>query len=166
MSTPAPDPAADLFAESVAEAAQKLRRGEEAELAEGGGEALVPGRADDALVRPSAVDAFEQAARAPGAGSLEGRSHAGWCSAARAWEHATRDGRGGGAVVVLTLQIALVEAVEAAGAWHRAQEHRAQLPAGRARRKPRAGLAGVAGRPGRGQGGKIGIGRTAEPTRE
>ncbi|MFF0553535.1 hypothetical protein ACFYUL_31750 [Streptomyces sp. NPDC004311] len=58
MSTPAPDPAADLFAESVAEAAQKLRRGEEAELAEGGGEALVPGRADDALVRPSAVDAF------------------------------------------------------------------------------------------------------------
>ncbi|MFF1779983.1 hypothetical protein [Streptomyces virginiae] len=37
--------------------------------------------------------------------------------------------RGGGAAVVLTLLIALVEAVEAAADWHRAQEHRAQARA-------------------------------------
>ncbi|WP_046777045.1 hypothetical protein [Streptomyces yangpuensis] len=43
-------------------------------------------------------------------------------------EHAPRAGRGGGAAVVLTLLIALVEAVEAA-AWHRAQEFRAQARA-------------------------------------
>ncbi|MEV6683434.1 hypothetical protein AB0N09_42295 [Streptomyces erythrochromogenes] len=85
-----------------------------------------------ALVRDrvrAAADAFEQAARAPGARSLEGRARAGWRSAARALEHAPRAGRGGGAAVVLTLLIALVEAVEAAAAWHRAQEHRAQAKA-------------------------------------
>ncbi|MFB7900633.1 hypothetical protein ACFC1B_30505, partial [Streptomyces xiamenensis] len=72
---------------------------------------------------------FEQAARAPGARSLEGRARAGWRSAARALEHAPRAARGGGAAVVLTLLIALVEAVEAAAAWHRAQEFRAQAKA-------------------------------------
>ncbi|WP_371591657.1 mobilization protein [Streptomyces virginiae] len=85
-----------------------------------------------ALVRDrvrAAADAFEQAARAPGARSLEGRARAGWRSAARALEHAPRAGRGGGAAVVLTLLIALVEAVEAAAAWHRAQEFRAQAQA-------------------------------------
>ncbi|MER6444101.1 hypothetical protein [Streptomyces venezuelae] len=84
-----------------------------------------------ALVRDrvrAAADAFEQAARAPGARALEGR-RAGWRSAARALEHAPRAGRGEGAAVVLTLLIALVEAVEAAAAWHRAQEHRAQAKA-------------------------------------
>ncbi|MFD6115282.1 hypothetical protein ACFWG0_35025 [Streptomyces yangpuensis] len=44
-------------------------------------------------------------------------------------EHAPRVGRGGGAAVVLTLLIALVEAVEAAADWHRAQEFRAQARA-------------------------------------
>ncbi|WP_405435521.1 hypothetical protein OG373_02675 [Streptomyces avidinii] len=44
-------------------------------------------------------------------------------------EHAPRAGRGGGAAVVLTLLIAPVEAVEAAAAWHRAQEFRAQAQA-------------------------------------
>ncbi|MFG2339557.1 hypothetical protein [Streptomyces yangpuensis] len=81
-----------------------------------------------ALVRDrvrAAADAFEQAARAPGARSLEGRARAGWRAAARALEHAPRAGRGGGAAVVLTLLIALVEAVEAAADWHRAQEFRA-----------------------------------------
>lgn len=85
-----------------------------------------------ALVRDrvrAAADAFEQAARAPGARLLEGRARAGWRSAARALEHAPRAGRGGGAAVVLTLLIALVEAVEAAADWHRAQEHRAQAKA-------------------------------------
>ncbi|MGW4510117.1 mobilization protein [Streptomyces sp. NPDC004436] len=85
-----------------------------------------------ALVRDrvhAAADAFEQAARAPGARSLEGRARAGWRAAARALEHAPRAGRGGGAAVVLTLLIALVEAVEAAADWHRAQEHRAQAKA-------------------------------------
>ncbi|WP_405427912.1 hypothetical protein [Streptomyces erythrochromogenes] len=77
-----------------------------------------------ALVRDrvrAAADSFEQAARAPGARSLEGRVRAGWRSAARALEHAPPAGRGGGAAVVLTLLIVLVEAVEAATAWHRAQ---------------------------------------------
>nr|MDT0518644.1 hypothetical protein [Streptomyces sp. DSM 41633] len=44
-------------------------------------------------------------------------------------EHAPLAGRGGGAAVVLTLLIVLVEAVEAAGSWHRAQELRAQAKA-------------------------------------
>ncbi|MEU6902749.1 hypothetical protein [Streptomyces virginiae] len=80
-----------------------------------------------ALVRDrvrAAADAFEQAAR-----SLEGRARAGWRASTRALEHAPRAGRGGGAAVVLTLLIALVEAVEAAATWHRAQEHRAQAKA-------------------------------------
>ncbi|WP_405526365.1 hypothetical protein OG592_02490 [Streptomyces avidinii] len=84
-----------------------------------------------ALVRNrarAAPDAFEQAARAPGARSLEGRARASWRVCTRALEYAPRAGRGGGAAVVLTLLIALVEAVEAA-AWHRAQEFRAQAQA-------------------------------------
>ncbi|MEV7445640.1 hypothetical protein AB0O22_31655 [Streptomyces sp. NPDC091204] len=76
-----------------------------------------------------AADAFEQAARAPGARSLEGRARAGWRASARALEHAPRAARGGGAALVLTLLIALVEAVEAAADWHRAQAYRAQAKA-------------------------------------
>ncbi|MFD3681500.1 hypothetical protein [Streptomyces sp. NPDC058613] len=85
-----------------------------------------------ALVRArvqAAADAFEQAARAPGARSLEGRARAGWRASTRALEHAPRAARGGGAAVVLTLLIALVEAVEAAASWHRAQAYRAQAKA-------------------------------------
>ncbi|MET9694693.1 hypothetical protein ABZY81_40920 [Streptomyces sp. NPDC006514] len=85
-----------------------------------------------ALVRDRvqrAADAFEQAARAPGARSLEGRARAGWRASPRALEHAPRAARGGGAAVVLMLLIALVEAVEAAAAWHRAQAFRAQAKA-------------------------------------
>ncbi|MER6251922.1 hypothetical protein ABT224_11195 [Streptomyces sp. NPDC001584] len=85
-----------------------------------------------ALVRDrvqAAADAFEQAARAPGARSLEGRARAGWRASTRALERAPRAARGGGAAVVLTLLIALVEAVEAAADWHRAQEYRAQAKA-------------------------------------
>ncbi|MEV6575639.1 mobilization protein [Streptomyces sp. NPDC051577] len=85
-----------------------------------------------ALVRDrvqAAADAFEQAARAPGARSLEGRARAGWRASARALERAPRAARGGGAAVVLTLLLALVEAVEAAAAWHRAQAFRAQAKA-------------------------------------
>ncbi|WP_328774829.1 hypothetical protein OHU17_00250 [Streptomyces goshikiensis] len=70
-----------------------------------------------ALVRDrvqAAADAFEQAARAPGARSLEGRARAGWRASTRALEQAPRAARGGGAAVVLTLLIALVEAVETA----------------------------------------------------
>ncbi|MCX4547164.1 mobilization protein [Streptomyces sp. NBC_01565] len=85
-----------------------------------------------ALVRDrvqAAADAFEQAARAPGARSLEGRARAGWRASTRALEQAPRAARGGGAAVVLTLLLALVEAVEAAAAWHRAQAFRAQAKA-------------------------------------
>ncbi|MGW1641569.1 mobilization protein [Streptomyces lavendulae] len=85
-----------------------------------------------ALVRTrvqAAADAFEQAARAPGARSLEGRARAGWRASTRALERAPRAARGGGAAVVLTLLLALVEAVEAAASWHRAQAFRAQAKA-------------------------------------
>lgn len=85
-----------------------------------------------ALVRDrvqAAADAFEQAARAPGARSLEGRARAGWRASTRALERAPRAARGGGAAVVLTLLLALVEAVEAAADWHRAQAFRAQAKA-------------------------------------
>lgn len=85
-----------------------------------------------ALVRDrvqAAADAFEQA---PGARSLEGRARAGWRASRRALERAPRAARGGGAAVVLTLLLlllALVEAVEAAASWHRAQAFRAQAKA-------------------------------------
>ncbi|MFJ6940538.1 mobilization protein [Streptomyces sp. NPDC101132] len=77
----------------------------------------------------AAADAFEQAGRAPGERSLEGRARAGWRASARALERAPRTTRGGGAVVVLTLLVALVEAVEASRLWHEAQQHRAQAKA-------------------------------------
>ncbi|MCY0937345.1 hypothetical protein [Streptomyces sp. H34-S4] len=85
-----------------------------------------------ALVRErlqAAAEAFEQAGRAPGDRSLEGRARAGWRASARALERAPRTARGGGAVVVLTLLLALVEAVEAARLWHEAKAHRAQAKA-------------------------------------
>lgn len=67
--------------------------------------------------------------RAPRAAGATARSaldaRAGWRSSAQALEHAPRAGRGRAAAVVLTLLIALVAAVEAAAAWHRAQEFRA-----------------------------------------
>ncbi|WP_406187348.1 hypothetical protein [Streptomyces sp. NBC_01006] len=44
-------------------------------------------------------------------------------------ERAPRTAWGGGAVVVLTLLVALVEAVEASRLWHEAQTHRAQAKA-------------------------------------
>ncbi|WP_334663929.1 mobilization protein [Streptomyces cyaneofuscatus] len=77
----------------------------------------------------AAAAAFEQAARAPGARTLQGAARAGFRAATRALEHAPRAARGGGAPAVLNLLIALVEAVEAATAWHRAQDHRAQTRA-------------------------------------
>ncbi|MER5966781.1 mobilization protein [Streptomyces sp. NPDC002057] len=85
-----------------------------------------------ALVRDriqAAADAFEQAARAPTTRSLEGRARAGWRASARALEQAPRAARGGGTALVLTLLTALVEAVEAAADWHRAQAFRAQAKA-------------------------------------
>ncbi|MFD6803859.1 hypothetical protein [Streptomyces cyaneofuscatus] len=77
----------------------------------------------------AAAAAFEQASRAPGARTLQGAAHAGFRAATRALEHAPRAARGGGAPAVLNLLVALVEAVEAAAAWHRAQDHRAQTRA-------------------------------------
>ncbi|MFJ3880866.1 hypothetical protein ACIPW5_25890 [Streptomyces sp. NPDC090077] len=77
----------------------------------------------------SAADAFEQAGRAPGERSLEGLARAGWRASARALEHAPRTARGSGAVVVHTLLVALVDAVEAARLWHEAQAYRAQAKA-------------------------------------
>ncbi|MFD6534754.1 mobilization protein [Streptomyces sp. NPDC060184] len=86
-----------------------------------------------ALVRArltQAADAFEQAGRAPGARTLEGRARSSWRAAARALEHAPRIGRGsGGAAVVLHLLTALVEAVDAAYCWHQTQQYRAQARA-------------------------------------
>ncbi|MFJ7087652.1 mobilization protein [Streptomyces griseus] len=77
----------------------------------------------------AAAAAFEQASRAPDTRTLHGAARAHFKASAQALEHAPRTARGGGAPAVLTLLIALVEAVEAATAWHRAQEHRAQTRA-------------------------------------
>ncbi|WP_050497920.1 hypothetical protein [Streptomyces griseus] len=77
----------------------------------------------------AAAAAFEQASRAPGTRTLHGTARAHFKAAARALEHAPRAARGGGAPAVLALLIALVEAVEAATAWHRAQHHDAQTRA-------------------------------------
>lgn len=77
----------------------------------------------------AAAAAFEQASRAPGTRTLHGTARAHFKASAQALEHAPRTARGGGAPAVLTLLIALVEAVEAATAWHRAQEHDAQTRA-------------------------------------
>ncbi|QRV39041.1 mobilization protein (plasmid) [Streptomyces californicus] len=79
-------------------------------------------------VRATAA-AFEQASRAPGTRTLHGTARAHFKAAARALDHAPRAARGGGAPAVLTLLIALVEAIEAATAWHRAQQHHAQARA-------------------------------------
>ncbi|MFB8023046.1 mobilization protein [Streptomyces rubiginosohelvolus] len=77
----------------------------------------------------AAATAFEQASRTPGTRTLHGTARAHFKASARALEHAPRTARGGGAPAVLTLLIALVEAVEAATAWHRAQHHDAQTRA-------------------------------------
>ncbi|MDQ0693568.1 hypothetical protein [Streptomyces sp. W4I9-2] len=77
----------------------------------------------------AAAAAFEQASRAPGARTLDGRARTRFKAAARALERAPRTARGGGAPAVLNLLLALVEAIEAATAWHRAQNHRAQTTA-------------------------------------
>ncbi|MFI8817601.1 MULTISPECIES: mobilization protein [unclassified Streptomyces] len=69
------------------------------------------------------------AAHAPGTRSLEGTARAHWRASARALARAPRAARGGGATAVLHLLLALVEAAEAAAAWHRAQEYRAQAGA-------------------------------------
>ncbi|MCR8945185.1 mobilization protein [Streptomyces sp. OUCMDZ-4982] len=74
----------------------------------------------------AAAAAFEQAARAPGARTLQGAARAHFKASARALEHAPRAARGGGAPALITLLTALVEAVEAAAAWHRAQHLQAQ----------------------------------------
>ncbi|MEU5234865.1 hypothetical protein AB0G82_37320 [Streptomyces anulatus] len=77
----------------------------------------------------AAATRFEQASRAPGARTLDGTARTRFKAAARALERAPRTARGGGAPAVLNLLIALVEAIEAATAWHRAQHHRAQTTA-------------------------------------
>ncbi|MFB8050693.1 hypothetical protein [Streptomyces rubiginosohelvolus] len=77
----------------------------------------------------AAAAAFEQASRTPGTRTLHGTARAHFKASARALEHAPRTARGGGAPAVLTLLIALVEAVEAATAWHRPQHHHAQTRA-------------------------------------
>ncbi|MEU8669444.1 mobilization protein [Streptomyces anulatus] len=77
----------------------------------------------------AAAAAFEQASRAPGTRTLDGTARTHFKGAARALEHAPRTARGGGAPAVLNLLLALVEAIEAATAWHRAQNHRAQTTA-------------------------------------
>lgn len=77
----------------------------------------------------AAAAAFEQASRAPGARTLDGTARTRFKAATRALEHAPRTARGGGAPAVLNLLLALVEAIEAATARHRAQHHRAQTTA-------------------------------------
>ncbi|MBQ1111176.1 mobilization protein [Streptomyces sp. 404i] len=77
----------------------------------------------------AAATRFEQASRAPGARTLDGTARTRFKAAARALEHAPRTARGGGAPAVLNLLLALVEAIEAATAWHRAQHHHAQTTA-------------------------------------
>ncbi|WP_432079577.1 mobilization protein [Streptomyces sp. YPW6] len=77
----------------------------------------------------AAAAAFEQASRTPGTRTLHGTARAHFKASAQALEHAPRTARGGGAPAVLALLIALVEAVEAATAWHRAQHHDAQTRA-------------------------------------
>ncbi|MFJ9891608.1 mobilization protein [Streptomyces sp. NPDC091287] len=77
----------------------------------------------------AAATRFEQASRAPGARTLDGTARTSFQAATRALEHAPRTARGGGAPAVLNLLLALIEAVEAATAWHRAQNHRAQTTA-------------------------------------
>ncbi|MFJ3608791.1 hypothetical protein ACIPVA_39115 [Streptomyces anulatus] len=77
----------------------------------------------------AAAARFEQASRAPGDRTLDGTARTRFKAATRALEHAPRTARGGGAPAVLNLLLALIEAIEAATAWHRAQHHRAQTTA-------------------------------------
>ncbi|MEV1049290.1 hypothetical protein [Streptomyces sp. NPDC049916] len=77
----------------------------------------------------AAAAAFEQASRAPGTRTLHGTARAHFKASARALERAPQTARGGGAPALLSLLAALVEAVEAATAWHRAQHHDAQTRA-------------------------------------
>ncbi|MFD3644096.1 mobilization protein [Streptomyces griseus] len=77
----------------------------------------------------AAAARFEQASRAPGTRTLQGTARAHFKAATRALEHAPRTARAGGAPAVLNLLIALIEAVEAATAWHRAHDHHAQATA-------------------------------------
>lgn len=77
----------------------------------------------------AAATRFEQASRAPGDRTLDGTARTRFKAATRALEHAPRTARGGGAPAVLNLLLALIEAIEAATAWHRAQHHRAQATA-------------------------------------
>ncbi|MFF0191335.1 hypothetical protein ACFYT5_00045 [Streptomyces anulatus] len=76
----------------------------------------------------AAATRFEQASRAPGARTLDGTARTRFKAATRALEHAPRTARGG-VPAVLNLLLALIEAVEAATALHRAQHHRAQTTA-------------------------------------
>ncbi|WP_299540678.1 mobilization protein [uncultured Streptomyces sp.] len=111
--------------------------------------AHAPGLVRDRLT--AAAAAFEQAARAPGARSLEGRARAGWRASARALQQAPRTARAGGAPVVLQLLLAFVEAVEASRRWHEAAEHRAQARAAAATAvllREAATAAGAPARPG------------------
>ncbi|MET8661372.1 mobilization protein [Streptomyces griseus] len=77
----------------------------------------------------AAATRFEQASRAPGTRTLQGTARTHFKAATRALEHAPRTARAGGAPAVLNLLIALIEAVEAATAWHRAHDHHAQATA-------------------------------------
>ncbi|MFI9014074.1 mobilization protein [Streptomyces griseus] len=77
----------------------------------------------------AAAARFEQASRAPGTRTLQGTARTHFKAATRALEHAPRTARAGGAPAVLNLLIALIEAVEAATAWHRAHDHHAQATA-------------------------------------
>ncbi|WP_257140660.1 hypothetical protein [Streptomyces sp. or3] len=77
----------------------------------------------------AAAARFEQASRAPGTRTLQSAARTRFKAATRALERAPRTARGGGAPAVLNLLLALVEAIEAATAWHRAQHHRAQTTA-------------------------------------
>ncbi|MFD8955391.1 hypothetical protein ACFV0W_00285, partial [Streptomyces anulatus] len=120
----------------IREAAALLAR---AGRTEGAGDVAALGDllAATAAVSPATVRAhvqaaatrFEQASRAPGARTLDGTARTRFKAAARALERAPRTARGGGAPAVLNLLLALVEAIEAATAWHRAQHHRAQTTA-------------------------------------
>ncbi|MYT82486.1 hypothetical protein YW3DRAFT_06777 [Streptomyces sp. MnatMP-M77] len=77
----------------------------------------------------AAAARFEQASRAPGTRTLQGTARTHFKAATRALEHAPRTARAGGAPAVLNLLIALIEAVEAATAWHRAHDDHAQATA-------------------------------------
>ncbi|MFE6840431.1 hypothetical protein ACFVFI_37125 [Streptomyces sp. NPDC057705] len=90
-----------------------------------------PARHPERIPPAPPAPALWRAAPPPAGGPPRGR-----------WSHAPRAGRGGGAVV-----LTLVEAVEAATAWHRAQEFRAQARAASDAAVPLREAAGLAGTP-------------------